>query len=261
MKVLKCWRASKRRRHHHRDLLAGHRGDEGGAQRHFGLAEADIAADQPIHRTAGGEIVERRVDGGLLVLGLLVGEAGAELVIGARRHGQPRRFVQLPLGRDLDQFARDLADAALHARLARLPVAAAEAVELDVRLLGAVARQQVDVLDRQKQLGAVGVMDFEAIVRRAGRLDRLQAGEAADAVIDMDDEIAGRQAGRLGDEILGAARGAARPHQPVAENVLLADDRRSRRSRSRSRCRAPPARSRASAAPARLRPGRRPASD
>ena len=49
--------------------------------------------------------------------------------------------------------------------------------------------------------------------------------EAPDAVIDMHDQIAGREAGCLGDEILGAARGAARPHQPVAENVLLADDR------------------------------------
>ena len=42
-----------RRRHHDRDLLAVHRGDEGGAQRDLGLAEADVAADQPIHRPAG----------------------------------------------------------------------------------------------------------------------------------------------------------------------------------------------------------------
>ena len=47
-------------------------------------------------------------------------------------------------------------------------------------------------------------MDFEAIVRRAGGLDRAQPDEAADAVIDMDDEIAGGEAGRFGDEILGA---------------------------------------------------------
>ena len=123
-----------RRRHHHRDLLAVHRRDEGRAQRHLGLAEADVAADQPVHRPAGGEIVERRVDGGLLVVGLLVGEAGAELVIGARRRRSSlRRLAQLPLGRDLDQLAGDLADAALHPRLARLPGAAAEPVELDRR--------------------------------------------------------------------------------------------------------------------------------
>ena len=48
-------------------------------------------------------------------------------------------------------------------------------------------------------------MDFEAIVRRARRLDRREAVKAADAVIDMDDEIAGRQRADLGDEILRAA--------------------------------------------------------
>ena len=214
-----------RRRHDHGHLLAADRRDEGRAQRHFRLAEADIAADQPVHRTAGAEVLDGRVDGGELIVGLLVRESGAELVIGARADGQARRLAQLPLGRDLDQFARNLADAALHARLARLPVAAAEPVEIDGCFLRAVTRQQIDVFDRQKELGAVGVVDFEAIVRRAGRLDRLQAGKTPDAVIDMHDQIAGREAGRLGDEILGAAGGAARPHQPVAKNILLADDR------------------------------------
>ncbi len=42
-----------RGRHHDRDLPAAHRRDKGGAQRHFGLAEADVAADQTIHRPPG----------------------------------------------------------------------------------------------------------------------------------------------------------------------------------------------------------------
>ena len=33
-----------------RHLLARHRRHEGRAQRHLGLAEADVAADQPVHR-------------------------------------------------------------------------------------------------------------------------------------------------------------------------------------------------------------------
>ena len=180
-----------RRRHHDRDLLAVHRRDEGGAQRHLGLAEADVAADQPVHRPAGGEIVEHGVDGGLLVLGLLVGEAGAELVVEAGSTAEPRRLAQLPLGGDLDQLAGHLADAVLHPRLARLPGGAAEPVELDAGLLRAVARQKLDVLDRQEQLVAAGVVDFQAVVRRARGLDGAQADEAADAVIDVDDEIAG----------------------------------------------------------------------
>ena len=92
-----------RRRHHDRDLLAAHRGNEGGAQRHLGLAEADIAADQPIHRPSRREIVEHGVDRGLLVVRFLIGEAGAELVVRPDRRGEARGFAQLPLGRDLDQ--------------------------------------------------------------------------------------------------------------------------------------------------------------
>ena len=83
-----------RRRHHDGDLLAVHGGDEGGAQRHLGLAEADVAADQPVHRPAGIEIVEHRGNRGELIVGLLVGKAGAELVVEARGDGEPRRFVQ-----------------------------------------------------------------------------------------------------------------------------------------------------------------------
>ena len=63
-------------------------------------------------------------------------------------------------------------------------------------------------------------------MRRAANLDRLQTDEAADAVIDVHHQIAGGQAGRFGNEIVGAPHGAARPHQPVAENILLADNRR-----------------------------------
>ena len=64
-------------------------------------------------------------------------------------------------------------------------------------------------------------MDFEAIVRRARGLDGAQADEAADAVIDVDDEIAGGEARHLGDEIFRALRLPARAHQPLAQNVLL----------------------------------------
>ena len=92
-------------------------------------------------------------------------------------------------------------------------------------LLRAVARQKLDVLDRQEQLVAAGVVDLQAVVRRARRLDGAQADEAADAVIDMDDEVAGGKARHLGDEVLRALRLPARAHQAVAEDVLLADDR------------------------------------
>ena len=44
------------------NLLAVHGGDEGGAQRHFGLAETDVAADQAIHRTPRSQIFQHGGD-------------------------------------------------------------------------------------------------------------------------------------------------------------------------------------------------------
>ncbi len=213
-----------RRRHHDGDLLAVERDRKRRAQRHLGLAEADVAADQPVHRPAAFEILQRGRDGAELVLGFLIGEARAELVIDMRLHRHFRRFMQMPLGRDLDQFAGDLADAVLELGLARLPAAAAQPIQFDIGVVGAVARQQFDVFDRQEQLCFGGIMQFEAVMRRAADLDRLQADKAPDAVLDMDHEIAGRKARDLGDEVIELAACLARPHQAVAEDVLLADD-------------------------------------
>ena len=84
-----------RGRHDHGDLLAAHRRDEGGAQRHLGLAEADVAAHQAVHRLAGAEIVDHRIDDGFLILGLVIREAGAELLVHAVRDSQARRLAQL----------------------------------------------------------------------------------------------------------------------------------------------------------------------
>ena len=216
-----------RRRHDDRGLLRVDRRGEGGAQRHLRLAEADVAADEPVHRPAGAEVVERRLDRALLVLRLVIGKAGAEFVVEAVGHGEARRGLGHALGGDADELAGHLAHALLQPRLARLPPGPAELVEL--ARLRAVARQKLQVLDRQEQPVAAGVVDLEAVVRRAGRLDRLQADEAADAVVDVDDEIARRQRRGFGEHVLGAALALDAPDQPVAENVLLADDREIRR--------------------------------
>ena len=54
--------------------------------------------------------------------------------------------------------------------------------------------------------------------------DGLETEEAADAVVGVHDEIADRQARRLGEHVDGTALLAARAHQAIAEDVLLADD-------------------------------------
>ncbi len=56
-------------------------------------------------------------------------------------------------------------------------------------------------------------------------LDGFQPLEAADAMLDVDDVVAGRECRRLGEDVARLLRFPPRPDQPVAENVLLGDQR------------------------------------
>ena len=165
-----------RGRHHHRDLRARHGGDEGGAQRHLGLAEADIAADQPVHRPAGGQILQHVGDGARLVLGLGEREAGAELVparlrpapcIAASRILRAAAMrISSPAMSRMRCFIRALRDCQA------TPPSLSSATPC---ALAAEARQHLDVLDRQEQLVVAVVDQAQAVVRRAGDRQRRPA--------------------------------------------------------------------------------------
>ncbi len=217
-----------RGRHHHGDLGAGHGGDEGGAQRHLGLAEADIAADEPVHRPARAHIGQRVEDRLLLVLGLGIGEARGELLVEPFGRGHRLALLELALGRHGDELVGDVLDALLDPRLARLPGDAAQPVELHVGLLRAVARQHLDVLDRDEKLVALGIEHAQAVMRRAGDLERDQPVIAADAMLDMDHEVAGLEGRHLVDELVEIGAALGRTRQTVAEDVLLGDQCRVR---------------------------------
>ena len=110
-----------RRRHEHRDLLALHHGLEGRADRDLGLAEADVAADQAVHRLGLFHVLLDVVDRDELVAGLLMregifelglpGRVGAERVAG---HRHPHRV-------EPDQLARHVLDGLLDASRWRGP--------------------------------------------------------------------------------------------------------------------------------------------
>ncbi len=68
-----------------RHLLAAVHGDERRAQRDLGLAEADIAAHQAVHRPRADHVLDDGVDGGALVGGFLEAEAGGEGLVVVRR--------------------------------------------------------------------------------------------------------------------------------------------------------------------------------
>ncbi len=110
-----------RRRHQHGDLFAVHDRLEGRAHGHFGLAIAHIATDQPIHGLLRLHVALDVVDGVELVVGLLEGEAGLQLLLprSVRAVGMARD--QLALGVELEQVVGDVGHRALGPLLDRLP--------------------------------------------------------------------------------------------------------------------------------------------
>ena len=109
-----------------------------------------------------------------LVVGLGIGKARGKFIIdaGGRQHGiggsgRPHR------GR-AHQLLGDVLQALLDSRLARLPLHAAQPVELDGRILRAVARQHFDVLDGHIELVVALVDHLQAVMGSAANIEGLE---------------------------------------------------------------------------------------
>src|SRR5690606_4692326 len=102
-----------------------------------------------VHDPSGGEIVEHGLDGGQLVLGLVVWKTRGKLVVETGRNVDRLARRELALRGDLDELLRHVADALLEPALLRLPGDAAQLVENNALGIRAVARQQLDILDRK----------------------------------------------------------------------------------------------------------------
>ena len=107
----------------------------------------------------------------------VIGKARGKRVPQPRWRLQHRRFAQRAFGRDADQLVRHLADALFQLGLFGLPRAAAQAIQQ--ALFMAIARQQFDVLDRQVQLGLLGIFQQQAFMRSTGGRDHLHAHDSA----------------------------------------------------------------------------------
>ncbi len=214
-----------RRRHEHGDLLAVHDGLEGGAHGDLRLAVADVAADEAVHRADVLHVALDVVDGAELVGGLDVGERGLELLLpgGVGREGVA--LGDLARGVELQQLPRQLLHGAADARLRPRPLLRAEARERRAVLARAdVAADAVDLLRRDEEAVAVGVLQLEVLALLAADALACEAGEAGDAVLDVDDELARHEVGekRLAG---GAAAGRRAALLAEAEDLGVGEER------------------------------------
>ena len=203
-----------RRRHEHQRLLAVDRGGEGGAHGDLGLAEADVAADQPVHRARRLEVLLDRLDRGALVVGLAVGELGLEPLEPFRGEvvGHARRL--LPPRVEGEQVARELPQRGARAVLQVLPGLAAELGERGRGAVGAdVLRDLADLLVRDVEPVVATEAEEEVVAGHLGDGLRLEAEQLADPVVLVDDEVARAQVGerleRSAEPVVGARRALA----------------------------------------------------
>ena len=180
-----------RRRREHQRLLAVDRDRERGADRDLGLAEADIAANEAVHRPRRLEVLLDRLDRGLLVGRLAVGELRLEPleVLVTQVVRDARRL--LPLRVERKQLSRQLAHRLARTGLEVVPGLAAELRQRRHRVVGAdVARDLSELLVRDVQTIVAAEPEEEVVARDARDLFRLEAEQLSDAVILVHDEVA-----------------------------------------------------------------------
>ena len=197
-----------RRRDEDEHLLARLGRLEGGAQRDLGLAVADVAADQAVHRALGLHVALDELDRLALVRRFLVREVRFELPQPLAVLGEAVAGAAAALGVEVEQLAGQLHRGAAGARLDRLPALAAELGERRVRAARAdVAADLRELVDRHEDLVRAGELEVEVVAGDAGDGLRVEAGEAGEAVVLVDDDVAGPQVGERPQRAAALAAG------------------------------------------------------
>ena len=217
------------RRHEDGDLVAVHHRLEGGAHRDLRLAEADVAADQAVHRPRRLHVGLDLADRGELVGRLDVRERRFELLLPGRVRREGVAVEDLARGVEVEQLPRHVGHGAANAVARARPLAGAEAGEVGVVVAGPdVARDAVRLLDGHEEPVALGVGELQKLALHALDVAHDHAGEARDAVLEVDDVVARRQ---VGDEVGAVGRGLAQrpPLLDEAEDLGVGEQQDARR--------------------------------
>ncbi len=226
--VVEVLLGQQRGRHQHRHLVAAHHRHEGGAQRDFGLAEADVAAHQAVHRLARLHVGHHRGNRGGLVGGFLVAEALGEGFVIVQRKLERVSLARGAQRVQVQQFGGGVARR-LHGAAARLfPLVGAELVQRRRAFAGAaVARDQVQVGDRHVELVALGVLEVQELGVAVAEIHVDEAEILADAVLRVHHRVAGLQLGQVAQQVVdlrGAGLAGAPGFRRDGVELGFADD-------------------------------------
>ena len=214
-----------------RALLAAHHAFEGRPQRHLGLADPHVAAQQPVHRPGLFHVVLDLGGGRQLVGGLLIGEALFKVPLPGvvRREGVAPGL--LAAGVQLDELLGHRLGGGPDPPAGLVPVAAAQPAQPHlVRVAGGgVAGEQVQLGDRDVEHVLFVVFDAQVVLGDPLHLHAADARIPADAVVLVDHQVAGGDLGQAVEGILGAllfaadgglAKGPGRDHRIAGKGQL-----------------------------------------
>ena len=185
-------------RHEEGDLLAVLSGLEGGTDGDFGFPEADVAADEPVHRGGRFHVRLDGLGGSGLVGRVLILEGGFEFALPHRVRGEGEACRGLSLRIEFDEVAGDVLDPLFRARLCPFPLPGAELRQTRLMaLLAGVLVQLVERVHVDVQHVLVLIDQPDGLLLFAAHSDVLHARELPDAVVDVDHEVAGGEVLKL----------------------------------------------------------------
>ncbi len=216
-------REQRRRNEHHRLLAVLHR-LERGAHRDLGLAVADVAAHEPVHRDRPLHVRLDLLDRAQLVGRLFEGERLLHLALPRCVDGERVAGRGQALAVEHDELFSDLLHRAAHARALALEVGAAHPVERR-RLAAGVLPDEPHLVGGYVH-AAVAELEPQVVALDTAHRERLHLEVPADPVHVVHHVVAGLQC----VVVVGAASRAARPavHPAAAGEVGLGDECQSR---------------------------------
>ena len=177
--------------HQHRHLLGVADGLERRPDGHFRLAEAHVAADEPVHGAAVLHILFHGLGGALLIRRILVHEGRFQffLEIGVRREGET--LGRPPFGVQLDEFLRNVLYAGFGGRFQIAPSLGTQLVDARrLPFLGAEAGNLVQGMDGHKHHIAPVIHEFHHLVHAPIVIFHFhQTAENTHAMVYMHHEI------------------------------------------------------------------------
>ena len=109
----------------------------------------------------------------------------------------------MAFGGNLNQFFGNVADFFLNSGFFGLPGNASQGIQLNVIIFNSIAGNNINIFDRNKQFGIIGIKNFQTIVRRTAGSNVFQSHKAADTVLDMNDQFSDAERRYVCNEILG----------------------------------------------------------